>query len=105
MPSPLKGLLERLRPRQYARRHPLILLNGLAEQAESSYPNPKSCGRSSDVLTPNILASPAPPGAGRARAPRGDRGGRPVPGAPAGPPTAHLPAPVAPPPAVSRGVE
>jgi pimeloyl-ACP methyl ester carboxylesterase len=55
MPSPLKGLLERLRPRQYARHHPLILLNGLAEQAESWYRNRKVWGRYFEVLTPNIL--------------------------------------------------
>src|SRR5262245_47036336 len=55
MPSPLKGLLERLRPRSYARRHPLILLNGLAEQAESWYRNRRFWGRYFDVHTPNIL--------------------------------------------------
>lgn len=55
MPSPLKGLLERLRPRQYARNHPLILLNGLAEQAESWYRNRKFWNRYFDVLAPNIL--------------------------------------------------
>lgn len=47
--------MERLRPRQYARNHPLILLNGLAEQAESWYRNRKFWTRYFDVLAPNIL--------------------------------------------------
>ena len=55
MPSPLNGLLTRLRRRQYARNHPLILLNGLAEQAESWYRNRKFWGRFFDVHAPNIL--------------------------------------------------
>lgn len=55
MSSPLKGILERLRPRQYARRPSLILLNGLAEQAESWYRNRRFWGRYFDVHAPNIL--------------------------------------------------
>ena len=57
MQSPLNGLLERLRlrPRQYGRRPPLILLNGLAEQAESWYRNRRFWARYFDVLAPNIL--------------------------------------------------
>jgi pimeloyl-ACP methyl ester carboxylesterase len=56
MPSPFKGLLERIRPRHYGRRHPLVLINGLAEQAESWYRNQKFWARYYDVHTPNILA-------------------------------------------------
>ncbi len=56
MRSPIKGLLERLRPRHYARRQPLVLINGLAEQAESWYRNRKFWMRYFDVLTPNIIA-------------------------------------------------
>jgi pimeloyl-ACP methyl ester carboxylesterase len=56
MRSPIKGLLERLRPRHYARRPPLILINGLAEQAESWYRNRKFWSRHFDVHAPNILA-------------------------------------------------
>lgn len=56
MRSPIKGLLERLRPRQYARRQPLVLINGLAEQAESWYRNRKFWARYFEVHAPNILA-------------------------------------------------
>jgi pimeloyl-ACP methyl ester carboxylesterase len=56
MPSPLKGLLERIRPRLYGRRQPLILINGLAEQAETWYRNRKFWNRYFEVHTPNILA-------------------------------------------------
>jgi pimeloyl-ACP methyl ester carboxylesterase len=56
MRSPIKGLLERLRPRQYVRRQPLVLINGLAEQAESWYRNRRFWQRYFDVYTPNILA-------------------------------------------------
>ena len=55
MPSPLNGLIERLRPRHYGRREPVVLLNGLAEQAESWYLNRRFWGRFFDVLAPNIL--------------------------------------------------
>ena len=55
MPSPLNGLFERLRPRHYGRREPLVMLNGLAEQAESWYRNRKFWGRYFEVLAPNIL--------------------------------------------------
>ena len=57
MASPLNGLLQslRLRPRQYGRRQPLILLNGLAEQAESWYRNRRFWARYFDVHVPNIL--------------------------------------------------
>jgi pimeloyl-ACP methyl ester carboxylesterase len=56
MPSPLKGLLDRIRPRQYGRRQPLVLLNGLAEQAETWYRNRKFWNRYFEVHAPNILA-------------------------------------------------
>ena len=56
MPSPLNGLLARLRPTHYGRRPPLVLLNGLAEQAESWYRNRKFWSRYFEVLAPNILA-------------------------------------------------
>jgi pimeloyl-ACP methyl ester carboxylesterase len=56
MRSPIKGLLERLRPKPYLRRQPLVLINGLAEQAESWYRNRKFWGRYFEVSAPNILA-------------------------------------------------
>ncbi len=56
MRSPIKGLLERLRPRHYARRQPLVLINGLAEQAESWYRNRRFWARHFEVYSPNILA-------------------------------------------------
>lgn len=55
MPSPLNGIIDRLRPKPYVRRHPLVLLNGLAEQAESWYRNRRFWGRYFDIHTPNIL--------------------------------------------------
>lgn len=56
MPSPITGLLERFRPKQYGRKQPLVLINGLAEQAESWYRNRKFWSRYFEVHTPNILA-------------------------------------------------
>jgi pimeloyl-ACP methyl ester carboxylesterase len=56
MPSPFNGLFARLRPKQYVRRPPLVLLNGLAEQAESWYRNRRFWSRYFDVHAPNILA-------------------------------------------------
>lgn len=55
MTSPLNGFFERIRPPLYARRQPLVLLNGLAEQSESWYRNRRFWGRYFEVLTPNIL--------------------------------------------------
>lgn len=55
MTTPLNGLFERIRPPLYARRQPLVLLNGLAEQSESWYRNRRFWGRYFEVLTPNIL--------------------------------------------------
>jgi pimeloyl-ACP methyl ester carboxylesterase len=56
MHSPIKGLLERLRPKLYARRQPLVLINGLAEQAESWYRNRKFWARYFEIHAPNIIA-------------------------------------------------
>ncbi len=56
MPSPLNGLLDRIRPKQYGRQHPLVLINGLAEQAETWYRNRRFWNRYFDVHAPNILA-------------------------------------------------
>ncbi len=53
---PLTGLISRLRRKHYVRRQPLILINGLAEQAESWYRNRKFWTRYFDVFAPNILA-------------------------------------------------
>jgi pimeloyl-ACP methyl ester carboxylesterase len=49
------GLFERIRPKAYGRRQPLILVNGLAEQAESWYKNRRFWSRYFDVHTPNFL--------------------------------------------------
>ena len=56
MRSPLNGLLDRIRPKHYGRKAPLVLINGLAEQAESWYRNRKFWGRFFDLHLPNILA-------------------------------------------------
>ena len=68
--APWNGLIERLRPKAYGRRQPLVLINGLAEQHESWFRNRRFWGRYFDVYAPNILAyegdGPAPPDRGRA---------------------------------------
>jgi pimeloyl-ACP methyl ester carboxylesterase len=51
----IKGLFERLRPKVYSRRAPLILLNGLAEQHESWFRNRRFWSRYFDVYAPNIM--------------------------------------------------
>jgi pimeloyl-ACP methyl ester carboxylesterase len=56
MRYPLNGLIERLRPRLYGRRQPMVLINGLAEQQESWYRNRRFWSRYYEVLAPNILA-------------------------------------------------
>jgi pimeloyl-ACP methyl ester carboxylesterase len=56
MRTPLNGLLDRFRPRHYGRKQHLVLINGLAEQAESWYRNRKFWSRYFEVHTPNILA-------------------------------------------------
>jgi len=53
--APWNGLLERLRPKAYGRRHPLILINGLAEQHESWFRNRRFWSRHFDLYLPNIL--------------------------------------------------
>ncbi len=56
MSTPLNGFLDRIRPRQYGRKQPLVLINGLAEQAETWYRNRRFWGRYFEVHSPNILA-------------------------------------------------
>src|SRR3954453_2657022 len=56
MRSPLNGFFDRRRPRHYGRKSHLVLINGLAEQAESWYRNRKFWMRFFDVYAPNILA-------------------------------------------------
>ncbi len=51
-----KDLLNRVRPKKYGRKHSLILINGLAEQAESWYRNARFWGRFFDVHAPNLMA-------------------------------------------------
>jgi pimeloyl-ACP methyl ester carboxylesterase len=60
MQTPLNGFLDRFRPRQYGRKFPLVLINGLAEQAETWYRNRKFWGRFFEVHSPNILAYEGP---------------------------------------------
>lgn len=60
MQTPLNGFLDRFRPRHYGRKFPLVLINGLAEQAETWYRNRKFWGRFFEVHTPNILAYEGP---------------------------------------------
>ena len=56
MGSSWKSWLERLRPRRYGRKHALVLLNGLAEQAESWYRNWRYWSRYFEVYMPNLMA-------------------------------------------------
>jgi len=49
-------LFENFRPKIYARHHPLLLINGLAEQTESWFRNVRFWGRYFQVHAPNILA-------------------------------------------------
>lgn len=56
MPAPWQNWLSRLRPRRYGRKQPLILVNGLAEQAETWFRNVPFWRRFFDVHAPNILA-------------------------------------------------
>jgi pimeloyl-ACP methyl ester carboxylesterase len=51
----LQAILERFKPHWYARRQPLILINGLAEQSESWFRNHWFWRRYFDVHMPNIL--------------------------------------------------
>jgi pimeloyl-ACP methyl ester carboxylesterase len=56
MTAPWRNWLERLRPPAYGRRQPLVLINGLAEQAESWFRSHWYWRRYLDVHMPNILA-------------------------------------------------
>jgi abhydrolase domain-containing protein 6 len=51
-----KTLFTRWRPRGYGRRSPVVLINGLAEQAESWFRNDWYWRRTFEVHMPNILA-------------------------------------------------
>lgn len=55
MAGRLRAWLDGLRPNPYCRRQPLILLNGLAEQAESWFRNHRYWRRFFDVHMPNLL--------------------------------------------------
>jgi pimeloyl-ACP methyl ester carboxylesterase len=55
MTGKLQVWLDRMRPHRYGRQPPLILLNGLAEQAESWYHNHRFWRRFFDVHMPNVL--------------------------------------------------
>jgi pimeloyl-ACP methyl ester carboxylesterase len=55
IPSQLPVWLSRLRPSSYGRKQPLVLVNGLAEQAESWYRNQRYWRRYFDVFMPNFL--------------------------------------------------
>src|SRR5262245_36951577 len=47
--------IDRFRPRKYGRKPPLILINGLAEQAESWYRNHRFWARFFDVHLPQLI--------------------------------------------------
>src|SRR5262249_22820071 len=51
-----RAWLQSLSPDAYARRQPLVLVNGLAEQAESWFRNHRFWRKHFDVHMPNILA-------------------------------------------------
>jgi pimeloyl-ACP methyl ester carboxylesterase len=51
----LQSWLERITPQTYARRQPLVLINGLAEQAESWFRNVAFWRRHFDLYLPNLL--------------------------------------------------
>ena len=55
MVGQLTNLLERFQTESYARRQPLVLINGLAEQAESWFRNAAYWRRYYDVYMPNLL--------------------------------------------------
>jgi pimeloyl-ACP methyl ester carboxylesterase len=52
--------LEQLKPHPYARRQPLVLINGLAEQAESWFRNLPYWRRYFDIYMPNVLVYDGP---------------------------------------------
>lgn len=55
MAGTLAAWLERFRPGAYGRRQPLVLVNGLAEQAETWFRNHLFWQRQFDVYMPNVL--------------------------------------------------
>jgi pimeloyl-ACP methyl ester carboxylesterase len=55
MTGKFQAILDRLRPHPYGRKAPLILINGLAEQAESWFQNYRFWRRYFDVHMPNLL--------------------------------------------------
>ena len=56
----LQTWFERFKSHGYARRQPLVLLNGLAEQAESWFRNAPFWRRHFDVYLPNLLVYDGP---------------------------------------------
>jgi pimeloyl-ACP methyl ester carboxylesterase len=56
----LQSWLERLQPNVYARRQPLVLINGLTEQSESWFRNDRFWRRYFDVHMPNLLVYDGP---------------------------------------------
>jgi pimeloyl-ACP methyl ester carboxylesterase len=52
--------LEQLKPHPYARRQPMVLINGLAEQSESWFRNLPYWRRYFDVYLPNVLVYDGP---------------------------------------------
>jgi pimeloyl-ACP methyl ester carboxylesterase len=58
--GPLQSWLERFQLHGYARRQPLVLINGLAEQAESWFRNEGFWRRHFDVYLPNLLVYDGP---------------------------------------------
>jgi abhydrolase domain-containing protein 6 len=58
--GPWHDWLEQLKPPPYARRQPLVLINGLAEQSESWFRNLPYWRRYFDVYLPNVLVYDGP---------------------------------------------
>ncbi len=58
--GPLNGIFDRFRPKHYARRPPLLLINGLAEQPESWFRNRRYWSRFFDVYAPQVLMYDGP---------------------------------------------
>ncbi len=60
MVGPWRDWLEQLKPHPYARRQPMVLINGLAEQSESWFRNLAYWRRYFDVYLPNVLVYDGP---------------------------------------------
>ena len=60
MSTPWRNWLARFQIHPYARRQPLVLINGLAEQAESWFRNQPFWRHHFDVFTPNLLVYDGP---------------------------------------------